>query len=363
MVEFRTKGKGKNRKVYPINKRNPYGVPRQLAYKDVLKLRNEGKRARLIETNRRLDLYAPYEAVLPANSTKEDLPNKKFSSYEEIENELGMSRGDAQGWAEAHPDMLEGDLKNDVEQFNSVVQSAMQKEKSQNPESATVLDIQRMRDGVAQAVRGKEWSGRKPEMYSQHGEVFTTLTNSSHTVMIYEKMEGTAPSDDNYTFKVPAVVYPDSESGSIALDPDSRKDLIRMIAEARRAGKDSEPVVYFITPEHSQDTYVGVFDSDTNMVGKPLKIWNRTSTHTNVQDTISGTYLSEAIRAVNKMDKSLGIKNGSMSLEYKSDFPLKISSGNNKVSTNALIAPRILDGEQQKQINKIMMDNIKNKNI
>ena len=102
-----------------------------------------------------------------------------------------------------------------------------------------------------------------------------------------------------------------------------------------------------------------MFYLERNILRKPLKIWNRTSTHTNVQDTILGTYLSEAIRTVNKMDKSLGIKHVSMSLKYKYDFPLKISSGNGKVSTHALIAPRILEGEQQKQINKIMMDNIK----
>ena len=361
MTEFRSKGKGKDRRVYPVNKVNkkPFGVPREVAYKDVVKGRENGEKMRLIETNRKLDLYAPYEAVLPANSTEEDLPNKKFSSYEEIENEFGMSRGDAQGWADVHPDMLEGDLKDDVEQFNSVVESAKQKDKSQNPGPTTVLDIQKMRDGLSQAVKGKEWSGRKPEMYSQSGQVFTTLTNSSHTVMIYEKMEGTAPSDSNHTFKVPAVAYPDIESGSIALDPDSRKDLIRLIAEARKTSRGSEPVVYFTTPEHSQDTYVGVFDSDTNMVGKPLKMWNRTSTHTNVQDVISGTYLSEAIRAVNKMDKSLGIKNGSMSLEYKSDFPLKISSGDSKVSTNALIAPRISEQYAVSAMNRAVMGDTK----
>ena len=172
-------------------------------------------------------------------------------------------------------------------------------------------------------------------------------------------MEGNAPSDSNHTFKVPAVAYPDIESGSIALDPDSRKDLIRMIAEVRKTSRGSEPVVYFTTPEHSQDTYVGVFDSDTNIVGKPLKIWNRTSTHTNVQDVISGTYLSEAIRAIDKMDKSLGIKNGFMSLEYKSDFPLRISSGDNKVSTNALIATRISEQYAVSAMNRAVMGNVK----
>lgn len=76
-------------------------------------------------------------------------------------------------------------------------------------------------------------------------------------------------------------------------------------------------------------------------------------------DVISGTFLSEAIRPVNKMDKSLGIKNGSMILEYKSDFPLKISSGNNKVSTNALIAPRVSEQYAVGTMNKAVMDNLK----
>ena len=94
-------------------------------------------------------------------------------------------------------------------------------------------------------------------MYPENEEVFTTMTNSSHMVMIYERIEGNAPNDSNHAFKVPAVVYPDIESGSIAPEPDSRKDLVMMIAEARKTSRGSEPVVYFTIPEHFQDTYVG----------------------------------------------------------------------------------------------------------
>ena len=65
-TQFRSKGKGKERKVYPIGKKKtPYGINRELAAKDVQRLREEGKRARLIETNTRLDLYAPFESTLP----------------------------------------------------------------------------------------------------------------------------------------------------------------------------------------------------------------------------------------------------------------------------------------------------------
>ena len=86
-----------------------------MAYKKIHILRNKEKKSRIIETNRRLDLYAPYESVLPSNQVKK-LLDKKFSSYEEIEKEFDMSTSDAQGWADVHPDMLEGDIKDDVEQ-------------------------------------------------------------------------------------------------------------------------------------------------------------------------------------------------------------------------------------------------------
>ena len=39
MTEFRTKGKGDNKKVYPINKRKSYTVDRNLTYED---LKNPG---------------------------------------------------------------------------------------------------------------------------------------------------------------------------------------------------------------------------------------------------------------------------------------------------------------------------------
>ncbi len=62
MTEFRTRGHGKQRKVFPLSK--PYGESRTKAEKVVTVLRRQGRRARLVETNRRLKLYAPYRSVL-----------------------------------------------------------------------------------------------------------------------------------------------------------------------------------------------------------------------------------------------------------------------------------------------------------
>ncbi len=42
----------------------------------------------------------------------------KFKSYEEIEKTFGMSRSDAQAWADVHPELLTGELKDEVEMFN-----------------------------------------------------------------------------------------------------------------------------------------------------------------------------------------------------------------------------------------------------
>jgi hypothetical protein len=83
MTEIRTRGKGKDRIVYPIKKRQSFGISKELAYGEVQALRNQGKRARLIKTNRKLDLYAPYIADLrdgpgapQADEIRTDQPGK-----------------------------------------------------------------------------------------------------------------------------------------------------------------------------------------------------------------------------------------------------------------------------------------------
>jgi len=76
------KGKdGENRHI-PIKDRKPYGIPREKALIDVEKLREMGKRARLIETNRKHELYAPYEATIneegnPIAENKSTIPKKE----------------------------------------------------------------------------------------------------------------------------------------------------------------------------------------------------------------------------------------------------------------------------------------------
>lgn len=85
MTEFR-KRKDDGR-VFPIQKRKPYGISRQLAYEDVQAFRKEGKKARLIKTNNKLDLYAPYVSDIPdapETHTKEPEKEEKISGSRKV---------------------------------------------------------------------------------------------------------------------------------------------------------------------------------------------------------------------------------------------------------------------------------------
>ena len=95
MTKFRTRKDGR---VYPVHKGKPFGVARQLAYEEVMALRSEGQKARLIKTNRRLDLYAPYESVLPPGDTEE---NEQFNSVVKsaMEKDKYTPAGDKDGRA------------------------------------------------------------------------------------------------------------------------------------------------------------------------------------------------------------------------------------------------------------------------
>ncbi|MGC8600797.1 MAG: hypothetical protein ACP5LX_07085, partial [Nitrososphaeria archaeon] len=69
IMEFRSKKENGKVIHYPIRK--PFGESRDEALKEVLKLREENKRARLIETNRKHKLYAPYVSTLQENNEAE----------------------------------------------------------------------------------------------------------------------------------------------------------------------------------------------------------------------------------------------------------------------------------------------------
>ena len=237
-----------------------------------------------------------------------------------------MSRSGAREWAKTHLYMLAKNPKDDGNQYTA---------------SATVPKVQELKKQLSEAVpSGKEWADANTEIYSKDGLVYVSKVNASHTVMLYEETEGTYPSD-KHTFTIPNTTYEPSSSGSVWVDSRSQEQLIKMITDAKKLNKKSEPLLYFTTPKGSGETYVGVFDTDYNLIGKPMTLSNLTITDKEVTDIIAGNYMAGALRSLKKMGNSLGERNINLMLAYKSDYPAKLFGGANGVSVNALIAPRM----------------------
>ena len=64
----------------------PYGITKPEAEKEVHKLREDGEHARLIETNRKKELYAPYEGTLKGQAPPEK-PAQRVTSTKRIPKE------------------------------------------------------------------------------------------------------------------------------------------------------------------------------------------------------------------------------------------------------------------------------------
>ena len=63
-----------------VKRRKPYGIERPLALEEVQELRKKGDKARLIETNRKRKLYAPYLGIL----------QKDINSPKSLENAINQ---------------------------------------------------------------------------------------------------------------------------------------------------------------------------------------------------------------------------------------------------------------------------------
>lgn len=284
MTQFRSKGTGKNRKTYPIRDRKPYGVTRQLAYEDVISLRKKGMRARLIKTNKKLDLYAPYESVIQE-------PNQP-----------------------------------------------------PNPETTpvTINEVDTAIRELTTVLPPKEFD--PPTIYSQNGKTFVVSVDNAHVMMVYATLEGTTNNEQNPVGRkitIPKLDYGDSNSASIFLDPEP----LKILAKDLRENKNAKDVVFF-KPEGSHETYVYIRGEnwETNemiLLGEPLKFMNQNGTNEELLLHIDPSYVKRSLKALSKINKDNNLKG--LRLKFKGDYPLEISTGNPGKEFTALIAPKIPD--------------------
>ncbi len=389
MTDFRTKGKGRERQVYPIGKRKPFGVPRELAFKDVQALRKEGKRARLIRTNRKLDLYAPYESVLPDSNDVPPSPenssqNRKFSSYDEIEKAFSMSRSDAQAWADVHPELLTGSLRDEVERFNNPKNSSQDSGKISYGDRVNVrellgIDSNRGKLNLnAEDLKMFYGSGSSMKISADDGRLTFISMDPGHVAMIRETMETDLPngyldplkygrefstewvnSPPNSTGNVrwPKVDY-ENDSWTARLEGDRLRSLLNLLQKSKedtvtfRLDGDTEKasvrILNRIPDPESVRSREELVESVSATSSRPLLKDKPTGWDTSERVTLSTEYLRSTIRTMLGRKEFQNPRESVLILHLKRDYPVEIDTRRigpkgEHIEVSGIIAPRMED--------------------
>ena len=389
MTEFRTKGKGKDRQVYPIRKKQPFGVPRKLAYEEVMALRQQGKKARLIKTNQRLDLYAPYEGILPDGTDTISQPgaipgDRKFSSYDEIERALGMTTSDAQAWADAHPDRLTGKLREEVDRFNGKI-TETSKAGSGNISPGDAVNVRELL-GIDNS-RGKlnlnsddlkmfYGQGSYMKIMADNGKLTLLSIDPAHVAMIQETMETDLPNGyldpvaygrdfaTEWTGPAPAgserIRYPTvdyaSDSWTVRLEGEQLKTFLSALQKSK------QDTIKFRLEGDSQKASVRILnripeEDSANFREEPIESVNAISNRPKLEDKPTGwdtsetvvfatEYLRSTIRTMLGRNEFQNPKMAVLTMRLKQEYPVemetrRIGPKGEHIEVKGIIAPRM----------------------
>ena len=389
MTEFRTKGKGKERQVYPIQKRKPFGIPRKLAYEEVMALRKQGKKARLIKTNQRLDLYAPYEGIIPDEpasqpQTSVATEERKFSSYEEIENAFGMNTSDAQAWADVHPDRLTGKLREEVERFDG---NASEKNQTGSREVSfgDRVDVRELL-GIDNS-KGKlnlnnddlkMFYGKDSQMKitADNGKLTLLSVDPSHVAMIQETMETDLPNGylepvyygkdftTEWMNSTPAgsgnVRYPkvdyDKDSWTVRLEGNQLRSLLNMLQKSKEdivkfrlegdSKKASVQILNMISDIESPRPKEELVESVSAVSNRPFIDNKPTGWDTSEKAVFATEYLRSTIRTMLGRNEFQNPKVSVLTMRLKPDYPIemetrRIGPNGEHIEVKGIVAPRM----------------------
>ena len=319
----------------PIKDRKPFGIPREKALLDVEKLREMGKRARLIQTNRKYKLYAPYESTIDENGNPVPEINKSEvkktkSKIENMDNttktlyELGLIND--KGKVSLNKNILSDFLfKNDNDLYNGI---------------ATV----------------------------QNGKLEFVAINESHSAMIKKILPTNLP-DGTYQ------IYYDDIGDQIKMEKidnsDENKKLIKFPNFSADYSKDGISInlegeqlekLITIAKNIKEGSYYSsgkvIFEKEANSDKVKIKFWipyqildYKIETKVNdgnsnpVEVMVSAYAIYNTLKMLGKM-KDIN----SISLDLKTEFPIQIhtkqkiendASSNTYVESHGLIAPFI----------------------
>jgi len=345
VTEFRSKGKGKDRKVYPVGtKRKPFGISRELAYEDVEALRQKGERARLIKTNRKLDLYAPYVADVNV------------------------------------PDM-ETPPASAVQQASSIPENNAKRETAIPVDDATAIM-------TAKEAEGK-YRMQPPTIMTEDGKALITMVDQSHIMAGWMALKDKPTSEAisefngmNKAIRVPALDYGTGTS-TVELGVQDRNN-IRMLVQSLakemsddggkhtgrgkwRKYKPGDFRIVFEKPDEGRYGYVailpGPYDSpdDDKTYGKAMRVQMdgpKGSFAMYGADTFLTTIkLYNSLTAAPKGRKSRG---DTYYLTLKDDYPFALSRENaagrklTDIPSGVLLAPIIVNQSDVRQAREVV---------
>jgi len=301
-------GKNQHVNMNGKNRKKPFGIQKDMAKKDVDLLRKEGKRARLIETNRRLDLYAPYEANIqsptPSVPQPEPTPSIQKAAPSSENNE------------------------------------------SVNADNVPIVthEAEMAKKLISSVTPDKEYSPYT--IYSKDGKTYVLSVDNSHIAMYYAEINGVTQKPEEPVGQRIRIPTLDLESHdalvSELLEPE-QKQLLKELSEIKKAKNEPSQLTIY-KPEGREKAYMCLINTDKwdpIVLGDPIPISIKQSGWAPFISYYPYDYFSDAIKGLRHIDKELGMKQSNISIRLKEDYPILISTGNNTINYNTLIAPRM----------------------
>ena len=348
---FRTKGKGKDRKVYPIGKRKPYGVSRPIAVEDIKNLREKGKRARLIETNTRLDLFAPYVSALgdqalnnvpapapiPAPVQHEPVRQPEPAPVvQKIEPATPENRHFAVNSDKNRAILTSLGILNDKGNLNEL------KSNYKMFFEDSVMNI-KVNNGRAELTAMDD--GRIALINERF---FTDLPSGTYTLKTDSKgIPQIVPLDEydgkNANLKLPQVDFKNN-AAVLSIPNDKIKDFVTMLNET---AKKSDSVKFKSGKDGGMDIYRRGVDEDGNDIRVLVYHYDYSSVPEGIDCSLPTEYLASTINTMlgrSRVNKPTKISD--FNLKIKSDYPAEVEftgldGKGEPTGYRALIAPRI----------------------
>ena len=83
------------------------------------------------------------------------------------------------------------------------------------------------------------------------------------------------------------------------------------------------------------------------MLGEPMPVFLQNSNQKELTTHLDPEYVKRALRSLTKLNRDNGLNSESISVRFRDDYPIHISTGTPDREFNALIAPRMEEDSRE----------------